>query len=242
MLIDKEKYEPFDVVLKTLQSICKQRRSGTLYLYTDEGHGATITMAFGKIFDIGYLSTRGMKALDHLSKITKARMLFKSDPVMQVKVQEFTEYLPSINVILKKLGLETESDPAAKWMGEDIKTILLVEDSAMARKSILNAFAGKSYEIIEAKDGLEALHKLPKVLPDLVLLDLILPHVDGYEVLQAMKDDVKYDGIPVIVLTSRDALFDKIKGRLSGVDEYITKPVDVAKLRSKVDKYLGHNG
>jgi twitching motility two-component system response regulator PilG len=62
--------------------------------------------------------------------------------------------------------------------------------------------------------------------------------MDGYAVLTAMKKDPKYKNIPVIVLTSRDALFDKLKGKMSGTDEYLTKPINAEEVIKKVKKYL----
>ncbi len=115
---------------------------------------------------------------------------------------------------------------------------MIVEDSALARKSILNVLTGKGYHLIETKDGLEALIRLGEEKPDLVLLDLILPKMDGYAVLSTMKKDDNYKNIPVIVLTSRNTLFDKLKGKMSGTDEYLTKPIQPDELLEKLDKYL----
>ncbi|MCP3853082.1 MAG: response regulator, partial [Gammaproteobacteria bacterium] len=89
-----------------------------------------------------------------------------------------------------------------------------------------------------AQDGFDALNKIEKIVPDLVLLDLILPKMDGYQVLNTMKSNTLTRNIPVIMLTSRDALMDKIKGKMSATDEYLTKPVNPEELMSKVEKYL----
>ena len=88
------------------------------------------------------------------------------------------------------------------------------------------------------KNGLEALTRLNTQKPDLVLLDIIMPGMDGYETLSILKKSPELKHIPVIMLTSRDKLFDKIKGKMSSSDEYLTKPFDPDDLVAKVSKYL----
>ena len=114
----------------------------------------------------------------------------------------------------------------------------MVEDSGLIRKSIVQTLTEQKYQVVEAKDGYEALVQLSNERPDMVLLDLILPKVDGYEVLSRMKKKNNFKNIPVILLTSRDTLFDKLKGKMSGSDEYLTKPFKKEDLLSKIDKHL----
>lgn len=117
-------------------------------------------------------------------------------------------------------------------------TVLVVEDSIISRKVISNTLSPRGYRIIEAGDGFQALAQLTNEKPDLVLLDLILPGMDGYKVLSHMKKKPEFEGIPVIILTSRDTLFDKLKGKMSGSDEYLTKPFSSVELVDRVSKYL----
>ncbi len=235
-LKSKEQLIPFGIVVKSLYRLCIECRSGYLYIYTDEAHGAKLTLSQGNIVDIVYRKVRGMHALDKIRKINLARSIFKSDSSLRNRVPGDTVYLPANNVILSKLGMATSR--MYSGLGSEIKKILVVDDSAMSRKAITSVFAGKSYEFVEAKDGLEALEKLQQEIPDLMLLDLILPKLDGYDVLNIMKKDNNYRKIPVIMLTSRDALFDKLKGKMSGTDEYLTKPISAQKLIHTVHKYL----
>jgi twitching motility two-component system response regulator PilG len=116
--------------------------------------------------------------------------------------------------------------------------VLVVDDSAVARKVVKLALERNGYEIFEATNGLEALTRLNTQRPDLVLLDIIMPGMDGYKTLSLIKDSQELKHIPVIMLTSRDKLFDKIKGKMSGSDEYLTKPFDPDDLVTKVSKYL----
>jgi twitching motility two-component system response regulator PilG len=118
------------------------------------------------------------------------------------------------------------------------RTVLVVEDSVISRKVINNTLSPRGYRITEAADGFQALAQLTNEKPDLVLLDLILPGMDGYKVLSHMKKKPEFESIPVIILTSRDTLFDKLKGKMSGSDEYLTKPFSSVELVDKVSKYI----
>jgi twitching motility two-component system response regulator PilG len=146
--------------------------------------------------------------------------------------------MPANDEIFNLFGSFSNKDYSALKLNGKAKKILVVEDSGLARKALVKVVADRGYDTVEAADGFEALGKLGEETPDLVLLDLILPKMDGYAVLAAMKKDPKYKDIPVIVLTSRDALFDKLKGKMSGTDEYLTKPIKPDEVISKVKKYL----
>ncbi len=127
-----------------------------------------------------------------------------------------------------------EANPA----GDKHNKVLVVDDSAVSRKVVKLALERNGYQIFEATNGLEALTRLNTQKPDLVLLDIIMPGMDGYKTLSLIKDSQEFKHIPVIMLTSRDELFDKIKGKISGSDEYLTKPFDPDDLVTKVSKYL----
>ncbi len=235
----QEQLSPFDDAVKTLYGLCLGRHTGIFYIFTSEGHGATIGISEGRIIELAYLKSRGIEALRMMQKVSAAKYIFKQDLSMRDKKPSDSIFLPAENVILSYLGMgENFIKCAPEFMGEEIKKILVVDDSSLSRKVILNVFARQSYDITEAQDGFDALEKIEKVIPDLVLLDLILPKMDGYQVLNRMKKSEVLKKIPVIMLTSRDALMDKLKGRMSATDEYLTKPVKPKELMSKVKKYL----
>ena len=96
----------------------------------------------------------------------------------------------------------------------------------------------EGFEIVEAKDGIEALAKFNEITPDLVLLDIIMPGMDGYQVLSTLKNNENLKNIPVIMLTAKDTLLDKLKGKMSGSDAYLTKPFTSEELMAKINKYL----
>ncbi len=236
MSAKKQQFVLFKSMVLVLYRLCLEHRSGILYIYTDEAHGGTFRLVEGVITGIDYRSSSGILALEQMKKIVNAKFIFKTDLTMRDTAEDEYIYLPANNVILKKLGLNVND--SVSWMGEDIKKILIVDDSLLSRKVITSVFSGHSYELVEAKDGFEAMDQLSVEMPDLVLLDLILPRMDGYEVLDAMKQNALYKDIPVIMLTSRGALLDKLKGKMSATDEYLTKPVESEKLLSMVRKYL----
>ncbi|OQX25173.1 MAG: hypothetical protein BWK80_16975 [Desulfobacteraceae bacterium IS3] len=122
--------------------------------------------------------------------------------------------------------------PAAK------KKILVVEDSPTTRKVISITLGQRGYEIMEARDGLEALSRLSEERPDLILLDIILPKMDGYKILSIIKDNTLFREIPVIMLTSKDGMINKWKGKRAGADAYLTKPFKPEVLVETIEKYL----
>lgn len=118
------------------------------------------------------------------------------------------------------------------------RKVLVVEDSSTTRKVITITLSQKGYEIIEARDGLEALSRLNEEKPDLILLDIILPKMDGYKILSIIKSNAVFKDIPVIMLTSRDGFMHKMKGKLAGSAAYLTKPFDPNVLVETIERHL----
>jgi twitching motility two-component system response regulator PilG len=118
------------------------------------------------------------------------------------------------------------------------KTVLVVEDSKTARKVISMVLGRGGYKIIEAANGTEALLAIEGVLPDLVLLDVMLPDMTGYEVLSAIRRHRRLTEVPVVMLTGKRDSADRLKGMTGGSNEYLTKPFDPARLLAVLAKYL----
>lgn len=242
--MSRQQLLPFTELMRALLELCNEAKSGSMYTMTDNGEGAIFTLHSGKIVDIHYRNKWGVDALPFIKEIKMAKFFFNSGAGLLTEASIKDKALPSNKEIFQELGMQYSITPsrAAPANGNakiTLKKILVVEDSALARKVVVQTLVKIGYTVVEARDGLEALNKLGNELPDLVLLDLILPQMDGYQVLSAMKKHEFYKDIPVIVLTSRDTLFDKLKGKMSGTDEYLTKPIDQGKLLTKVEKYLG---
>ena len=100
----------------------------------------------------------------------------------------------------------------------------------------------KGYEIIWEKDGESALNSIKTHLPDLVILDIIMPVMDGYQVLEKIKADENTRHIPIIILTAKDLSVDLIKGRRLGADDYIVKPYNPNLLEERIKLLLNKKG
>jgi len=118
------------------------------------------------------------------------------------------------------------------------KRILVVEDQPDNRKIIRDVFAPTGYEIIEAENGEEALAAIAKARPDLILMDIQLPIMDGYTATRRIKADPALRSIPVIAVTSYALSGEEKKAREAGCDDYIPKPYSPRELLTKVRQYL----
>jgi PleD family two-component response regulator len=118
------------------------------------------------------------------------------------------------------------------------KKILLVDDAEtilMMERMIL----GKSYEVITAKDGDQALAAAKTEKPDLIILDIVMPNMDGFEVCRRIRSEESTKSIPVIMVTTKGDSRSVEKGFESGCNDYVTKPINNAELLSKVRSHLG---
>ena len=119
------------------------------------------------------------------------------------------------------------------------KRILIVEDHPDNRR-ILRDFLRKSgFELVEAEDGVQALAAAQSHRPDLILMDIQLPVMDGYEATRRLKADPALRSIPIIVITSYALSGDENKARAAGCDAYVSKPFSTRKLLTKINEHLG---
>jgi two-component system, cell cycle response regulator DivK len=119
-----------------------------------------------------------------------------------------------------------------------MKKILVAEDNAANRELMREVLTGRGYEVIEACDGQDALQKIEETRPDLVLLDIQLPVLDGFAVLTRLRENPDYKGLRVLAVTANAMREDREKGMKAGFDAYISKPIDIAALRVQVEKML----
>jgi len=120
-----------------------------------------------------------------------------------------------------------------------MKKVLVVDDNPVSRELIREVLEGPHQLILEAEDGEEALEKVFQEEPDVVLLDIQLPVLDGYEVLRRIRGNPRFSRLPVIALTALAMREDCEKAFALGFDGYVTKPIDVASLRSRIGSLLG---
>ena len=117
--------------------------------------------------------------------------------------------------------------------------ILFVDDSATIRRSAETMLANEACRIVTAENGFEALSKITRHRPDLIFVDIMMPRLDGYQTTAIIKNNAEFRDTPVIMLTSKDGLFDKARGRVVGSDLYLTKPFTREELLSAVEQHAG---
>jgi two-component system cell cycle response regulator DivK len=118
------------------------------------------------------------------------------------------------------------------------KRVLVVEDQPDNRQIIRDMLASTDYEITEAENGEEALSAIAKVRPDLILMDIQLPVMDGYAATRRIKTDPALKSIPVIAVTSYALSGEEKKAREAGCDDYVPKPYSPRQLLAKIQQYL----
>ncbi|MDH5764449.1 MAG: response regulator [Gammaproteobacteria bacterium] len=219
---------------------------GTVVIMGDNDGWGKLIIENAQIVSINYGIYRGMQVLPELEKLNEIRFMFR--PAKQdgsggdeyvkagsarISNEEFFSYfgvkVPRAGQATAQPAQASASDPATQAYQKNSRgafreTILIIDDSAIARKAAADPLAEFGYNIIEAKDGFDALGKLDKEVPDAIILDLIMPGIDGYKVVDLLKSNKKFSHLPIIMVTSKDSLMDKVKGKMSATDAYITKP------------------
>lgn len=102
--------------------------------------------------------------------------------------------------------------------------VMVIDDSNTIRRSAEIFLSQAGCQVIVAEDGFDALAKVSDNDPDLIFCDVLMPRLDGYQTCALLKKSPRYHGIPIVMLSSRDGLFDKARGRMVGCEEYLTKP------------------
>jgi CheY-like chemotaxis protein len=120
-----------------------------------------------------------------------------------------------------------------------MKTILIVEDVELNR-DLLVQLLEDDYSLVVAADGQAALQKAAETKPDLILMDLSLPRMDGWEATRRLKADTNLSKIPVIVLSAHAMRGDEERARSCGCDDFLTKPIDETLLFQKLERHLGN--
>jgi two-component system, cell cycle response regulator DivK len=119
--------------------------------------------------------------------------------------------------------------------------ILIVEDNEMNRDMLARRLERKKFEVVTAVDGQEAIDLAHSEKPDLILMDLSLPKVDGWEATRRLKADQATMETPIIALTAHAMAGDREKAIEAGADEYDTKPIDFSRLLEKIHNFLGND-
>lgn len=233
-----------------------QGKDGTMVIMgEDDGWGKAI-IERGELVSIVYGIYRGQDALQQLIKLSSLRFMFRPAKATEPSTLGNRAYANAGSARISSEGffsyfnfdfdffrdgaapLKASAGSANVINSSAHKKILVIDDSVIARKMASQILIVNGYEVVEARDGFDALGKLEQENPDLIILDLIMPGIDGYKVVDLLKKNKKYQNLPIILVTSKDSLMDKLKGKMSSSDAYITKPYDDRELLKIIDLLL----
>ena len=116
--------------------------------------------------------------------------------------------------------------------------VLVIDDSNTIRRSAEIFLRQGGHEVLLAEDGFDALAKVNDSTPDMIFCDILMPRLDGYQTCAIIKRNAKFSGVPVIMLSSKDGLFDKARGRIVGSEQYLTKPFTREELLGAIRRHV----
>ena len=131
----------------------------------------------------------------------------------------------------------SESDDALKGL-----KVMIVDDSKTIRRSAENLLTKAGCEVVTAGDGFASLAKIAEHEPDIIFIDIMMPRLDGYQACALIKNNSKFKNTPVIMLTSKDSIFDRARGRLVGSEQYLTKPFSKEDLLGAIREHVASVG
>ena len=117
--------------------------------------------------------------------------------------------------------------------------VMVIDDSNTIRRSAEIFLKAAGCEVILAEDGFDALAKIADQHPQVIFVDIMMPRLDGYQTCALIKRNAKFKSTPVIMLSSKDGLFDRARGRMAGSDQYLTKPFTQDSLIEAVNNFIG---
>lgn len=118
--------------------------------------------------------------------------------------------------------------------------VMIIDDSKTIRRTAETLLSKAGCEVITATDGFDALAKIADSQPSIIFVDIMMPRLDGYQTCALIKNNSAFQSTPVIMLSSKDGLFDRAKGRIVGSDQYLTKPFSKDELLSAIKDHLGN--
>ena len=119
--------------------------------------------------------------------------------------------------------------------------VMVIDDSRTIRRTAETLLQKEGYQVISATDGFEALSMIADNKPDLIFLDVMMPRLDGYQTCALLKHHQVFRHTPVVMLSSKDGLFDRARGRVVGSDDYLTKPFTRDELLRVIEQYCGND-
>ncbi len=131
---------------------------------------------------------------------------------------------------------ELSERPAA---GLDGLKVLVIDDSKTIRRTAETLLSKEGCEVFTATDGFDALAKIADHHPDIVFIDIMMPRLDGYQTCSLIKHNRTFRETPVVMLSSKDGLFDRARGRIVGSEQYLTKPFTKEELLGAIERHIG---
>ena len=133
---------------------------------------------------------------------------------------------------------EKEVEKRIRGFSDARQKIMIVDDEMATLLPLKRSLEAEGYRVLEAYDGYQAIEKSKTEMPELIVLDLMLPGIDGFEVCAQLKKNKLTGKIPVIMLTARDEIHDKVEGLEMGADDYVTKPFNLNELKARIRNVL----
>lgn len=116
--------------------------------------------------------------------------------------------------------------------------VMIIDDSKTIRRTAETLLQREGCQVVTAVDGFDALSKIADTNPDIIFVDIMMPRLDGYQTCALIKNNQNYQNIPVIMLSSKDGLFDQAKGKIVGSEQYLTKPFSKEELFEAINNHV----
>ncbi len=193
---------------------------------------------FSVHYNLGLAHLNLNKVSEALGYLQEAARLCPEDEELKAQVED---------ILRLQSEPHTKAEPAApvkKEQPETVtpRTVLLVDDSPTVRKIVAVTLERRGHRVLVANGAMEALSKLNEATLDLVLLDIGMPHMDGYQLCKLVKSNETTSDIPIVMLSGKDGFFDKVRGKMAGAVGYITKPFEPTALIEAVETYSREGG
>lgn len=192
---------------------------------------------------LGYLNLNrlddGAKYLRRASelKLKDARLKAQVENLLELVCESAAAAAQDVTAATSTESPLSEMPPTSLNEGSGGYTILVVDDSPTIRKLVTMTLEKYGHHVLSATNGLDALNKLKEVVPDLILSDINMPHMDGYQLCKMIRGNSITRSVPVIMLSGKDGIFDKLRGRMVGATAYITKPFEIDSLLQLIDMH-----
>jgi len=177
---------------------------------------------------LAYLNLR--RVYEGITRLRVASQLDPGDRKLRAAIDELARRLD------QSMALVEATERAAPGAAGR-RTVLVVDDSPTVLKLVGMALERQGHAVLVASNPLQALARLDEVTPDLVLLDITMPHMDGFQLCKLIKSNPQTAKVPVVMLSGKDGLFDKVRGRLAGAIDHVAKPFDPAVLVQAVERH-----